>query len=153
APYSILDLPPATWVDVTLADVAGFFPAGFRFDDLAPDLPAWVTFGDVVDALLNAGDYPYEDIPPDDLDLQSASADGGTLPYSVHFVAQGGAATASTLVRVRLPQGFRYVPGSASLAPAVGATLPEPVVSGRTVAFRINGTVPGTAYTLALDTR
>ena len=124
---------------------------GLNLWPLAQFLPPSVTLGDVLMALVKSKDYPWEQVPVGDIDVQSASTDGGTVSYDAHFTAQGTAATESELVEVGLPSGFRYVPGSTTLLPAGGpASAGEPTVSGRMLTFRVNGAVPGTPYTIGL---
>ena len=122
----------------------GAFPAA-TFDGLVVN--------DVVVSMLDASDFPWEDMDLDHAGLAQASGNAPRITVSVSVTATGSGPLSGAL-RLSMASGFTAVPGAARISPAPsGATtdLGAPsVVNGQTV-WNLTGIQPGTAYTVNVD--
>ena len=94
---------------------------------------ATADFGDLVGLLLDSSDVEWETLPPGLLSI----FDPGRHPLSMTagFTIQG-TGTPSADVKIDLPPGFDFVPGSATLAEGGGphGPLADPTITGTTAA-------------------
>ncbi len=103
------------------------------------------TFGQILLALLIKSDYPWEDVP---LDAINASGVGGApLNFQGSFNYDAPPAVEATLLRITLPETFRYIPGSTAITITrtggpVTLTI-DPTVSGSVLTWAVPGLLPG----------
>ena len=104
------------------------------------------TLGQLLMALLVKSDYPWEDLPLDAINSPIVPGGGTPLNYTATFAYNGPPAVEPTLLRVTLPDTFRYLPGTTTItitgAPVVTLNT-EPSVSGATVTWGVPGLVAG----------
>ena len=113
-----------------------------------------ITLGDLLGGLLVRADYPWEDLPLDEIDLPNIANEPGTLlHYNVSLEITGTGAAQNGVFAVTLPDGFRYVRGTSSigvtntgLSLSLSRVLPDPVVvptaDGRQLTWRLFSDTP-----------
>lgn len=139
----------------TLGDLN--FYADITLGDIYEDFPDEVTLAGVLIALLDALDYPWEELPLEEMGVQDFASEGGVIEYIVDFELNGGGSTASANVTVELPPGFRLSPtGTPELSGELGiaAVAPvEPIVDGNQLRFELTGLSTDSPYELTFDVR
>ena len=105
------------------ADAAAAINPGLTLDRLFASLPAGsigrqTTIDQIILAMLQPGDYPWEQINVQG--LQDVAGTGKNVRYHVDFDLACSAAS-SFAIHVRLPEGFFPVPGSSAFSFAGGA--------------------------------
>jgi CSLREA domain-containing protein len=111
-----------------------------------------VTFGDVVGLLLRSTDVQWESLAPDLLTIFDPSRH--QLSMNAGFTIQG-AGTLPADVKIDLPPGFDFVPGSATLVENGdgGTGLPDPTITGSiaggyTLRWHLTGVDAGQQYAI-----
>ena len=85
---------------------------GALFDAIDPAaLPEGLSLADLLQALVNPADYPWESVNLDQLGIADFQENGPELTYTLSFSVAGTGQQAGT-ASVDLPPGFRYVQGS-----------------------------------------
>jgi hypothetical protein len=101
--------------------------------DVQPEIPLG-SLGDLIMGLVLAGDYPWEDLPLDEMGAQQFAAAPEKVSVGITYPTAGGALTAQHRVELRLPIGFVYEAGTARLVESTTlrdlADPKEPTVSG-----------------------
>ncbi len=106
-----------------------------------------LTLGDVIGLLIKSSDVPWETLPPRVLSVFDPTRP--LLHLTANFTVQGtGSGPAD--VKLALPDGFDFNPGSATLD---GAPTSDPSVNGSTIDFALASTAYGTQHTIAFDAR
>ena len=106
-----------------------------------------LTLGDVIGLLIKSSDVPWETLPPRVLSVFDPTRP--LLHLTANFTVQGtGSGPAD--VKLALPDGFDFNPGSATLD---GAPISDPSVNGSTIDFALASTAYGTQHTIAFDAR
>jgi len=110
-----------------------------------------VMLADALIGLLVSSDYPWEDLPLLDMNIQDFA--GGTpVSYELTFsVAGGGPGLAGEIV-AELPRGFRYVPGSVAMSGLI-APLGEPSVEDSALRWSLRDLPPNGSFNLTFDAR
>ena len=141
-------------VDCATGTLGDAVPAGAIKDDatladLVPYLPADFTLGQMMLALIDPDTFPWEQLPFVPMNVQSIGS-GGTLPFTLTFSLTGPAATEPADVRVTMPPGALYKPGTAMLGPAGGPSdaLDDPVVDGSQLRWSLPSVHTGLRYAL-----
>ena len=131
---------------LTLGDL--HFYGSLTIGDLEQSLPGTTQFGDLLGLLIRRSDVPWESLPARALSAFDASRP--ELALTAHFSVAGLGVSPAT-VKVALPDGFDYVPGSATLTKAgEGAqVLAAPVVGTHSVTWSLPAVTLGDAYVLA----
>ena len=128
---------------------------GKTLDDVAAVLPADITINDVLIGLLEAQDFPWEAVDLVTSGIQEAATAPATVAYTVSVAATGGTGPFDATVEVILPAGWRFVPGSAALAPLVALPLTEPTrtysQTETTLGFRLVGFMPGVSHSITFQ--
>jgi hypothetical protein len=129
---------------------------GALFDAIDPAaLPEGLTLADLLQALVNPADYPWESVNLDQLGLADFQTEGPELTYTLSF-SVSGSGTGSGTASVDLPPGFRYVQGSTEVGggPILLSTdtvlLASPDIE-IAAAVGFNPTIAGNRLTWALD--
>ena len=110
-----------------------------------------VTFGDLVGLLLRSSDVPWESLTPNVLSIFDPSRP--SMSMTADFGVQGTGTPAAD-VKIDLPAGFDYKPGSASLtkngnaAPAPGDPTITNKPGGVTLDWHFDSLVPDASYAL-----
>jgi uncharacterized repeat protein (TIGR01451 family) len=114
----------------------GDIPLGDVGDDPDADLGG-LTLGDILIALLIRSDFPWEELPLEEMGVQRFAGTGETLHYYLSFTNSGAGSAMGTVVSAELPEGFLYKPGTAFLTTMVPdppmtsvAPLDDPTVHG-----------------------
>ncbi len=154
---------------VTLGQMKGHFPPGFRFDqlgtygtltlaDVIKAFPAGTTLQQVLLAILRPQSYDWENANIFAMQPQDWAIGGGHFDFRASFTLAGvpSSTTTSATVKVTVPDGFHYVAGTSVLEPLTAALpeqpLADPVATGNTLAFTVDGLVLGTPYVIDFET-
>ena len=139
--------------DLTLGDLHTF--GDVTLADIWDHLPEWVTLGDVLVLLLGPAELPWENLDLDLLDPARYATAGSTLEYAASFTIDGGTASTSATLKVRLPDGFGYVPGTAVLESGETEERPlaDPQLDAGALTFAVGGLQRGRAYRLVIRAR
>ena len=128
-----------------------------KLDDIVTALPADITLNDVLIGLLEAQDFPWEAVDLVTSGIQEAASSPTTVSYSVAVTASGGTGPFDGNVEVVLPAGWRIVPGTSSVSPAIALPLSEPsrayTRTDTRLGFRLTGFMPGISYTIGFQAR
>ncbi|HET8752328.1 MAG TPA: choice-of-anchor Q domain-containing protein [Gaiellaceae bacterium] len=161
---TLSDVVDCTKIDcatATLGDAAaaGAIVPGATYGDLLRVLLAdgspvqsTLTLGDVIGLLIKRADVPWETLPPRVLSVFDPNRP--TLNTSASFRLQGSG-TPSADVQLRIPDGFDYDPGSATLTEGDGEPqqLADPTVDGRTLDWQIDSVDPDVTYAIGFKLR
>lgn len=132
APAAVADCTKVACGTATLADVQradAFKPdatLGLLFDELVArdDLPG--SLAELLLALIDPADYPWEQVPVLDVPMADHAEAAPEIRYELTFSVAGDR-PAPARAAVTLPAGFRLVPGSATFA---GKPIADPDASG-----------------------
>lgn len=110
------------------------------------------TLGQILLSLLIPPDYPWEDLPLDEVNIVDY-ADGNVLTYTAAFDYVGQHPATGAKLRVTLPAGFRYVAGTSALTIDNAGNVSTPAVAdgvqtGAEVVWEIGELQPGDHVTL-----
>lgn len=143
--------------DVTLGDIAEFGDTTIGdLIDHAAEAVGDMTLADILIGLLLASDYPWEELPLDEMGVQLFAGTEQTLHYTLSFTNTGEGPALDPVVSVELPDGFVYLPGSSRLTVGTEATptpIPDPAGSGplRSLTWHLEGTEVPPDVRLQLD--
>ncbi len=114
-----------------------------------------LTLGDVMGLLIKSADVPWETLPPRLLSVFDTSRP--TAHMNANFTLQGtGQGTGSATVKVTLPAGFDFKPGSAQLQiggpPSAGLGDPTIDTQANTLTWTVPNVPFNTPSTISFDT-
>ena len=128
-----------------------------KLDDVVSVLPADITLNDVLIGLLEAQDFPWEAVDLVMSGIQDAASTPTSVNYTVGVTATGGIGPFDGNVEVVLPAGWRIVPGTSSVSPAIALPLSEPsrtyTRTETRLGFRLTGFMPGVPLTISFQAR
>ena len=105
--------------DAVLADVAPAFGI-LKVGDITAALPATLEVNDVITGYLEKADFPWEDLELTTTGIQDYASVGATTAVHIDFrVTEPAGNPTDGRIRMMLPPGWRYVPGSTVVAPAL----------------------------------
>ena len=146
-------LPGADEHDISyfLSFFYGDLTAGDVFDKSNQDLGG-LTLEDILVGMLRDSDYPWEELPLDEIGVLDFAGTGEFLHYHLSFSNDGDAPVVDPVVSVDLPDSFVYVPGTSAFAelPGALAPLPDPGVAGSLLTWFLNTEI-GPSVTVQLD--
>ncbi len=124
--------------DCETFDCATFATFGDAF--AAGALRPEATFGDYFFGLLEGSDFPWEELPLEDIGVQRFDPNAPVVDYRVEFSVFGTELVLPGTVDMTLPEGFLYVEGSGSLTVDGGGAsatfaVDDPAVMGTTHSF------------------
>ncbi len=134
-----------------LGDIA--FYGDLKVIDLVNGLPQPNTYtvADLIAIMVSRAALDWESIPADRLAAFGKNP-AGLMTWHAGFTL-GGSGVGATDVKLTLPSGFRYVPGSAKLKNGTSTTpLPDPASLGNALTFSVTNVDFGTPYTIDVDT-
>lgn len=138
--------------DATLGEIAPYLPPSVNLGNIGNGLPATpeITLQDLLDLLMGGTvALDWENGLPL-AGLQDYASDGGSLHATATFTLTGDGAATNADVSFTLPDGFRYVAGSAALTGGSG-TVSLPDANGQTLTFHVAGLAFATSYALTID--
>ena len=114
-----------------------------------------LTLGDVIGLLIKSADVPWETLPPRLLSVFDTTRP--TAHMNANFTLQGtGQGTGDATVKVTLPAGFDFKPGSAQLQiggpPSAGIGDPTIDAQANTLTWTVPNVPFNTASTISFDT-
>ena len=159
---AVIDCTKVDCATATLGEAAaaGAIPAGTTYGQLLALLLApgsayadTITLGDVIGLLIQRADVPWEDLSPRLLSFFDPNRP--TMSMTAGFTVQGSGLPGAD-VKLDLPAGFDYVPGSAGLTEnSLPAAAPgDPAIthgsSGEELDWQFDAVDPGASYQLTL---
>ena len=140
-----------------LADVAPAFGI-LKVGDITAALPATLEVNDVITGYLEKADFPWEDLELTTTGIQDYASVGATTAVHIDFrVTEPAGNPTDGRIRMMLPPGWRYVPGSTVVAPALPNAIGEPTVTATETStmlvWNVTGVPSGTARRLSVTAR
>ncbi|HEY8171573.1 MAG TPA: hypothetical protein VIH21_00675, partial [Dehalococcoidia bacterium] len=149
---NLIDCSPTSTQDLGNAQDANAISANATIGDLLAFFPQDVTLRDLLMTLIPLDNVAWEDVPLDSL-LPFA---GREVTYTLSFTNSGVGPLVSPEVKVDLPSGFGYVPGSSEHVPASGPNeaVADPQIATSMLTWALAATVqPGETFTLRFKAR
>ena len=135
--------------DVTLGDITEYGDTTMAdiLDNHSEGPLGNLTLMDILIGLLLKSDYPWEELPLDEMKVQSFGGTGQVLHYHLEWANTSSAPAVGPVITVELPDGFLYVPGTSLLTqfPAEPVMLRDPEVRRSKLTWSLDVEIPSGA--------